>query len=42
MHNEDLHNLYSSLNITEVINSRQITWTVDIKRHRGDDICIKI
>jgi hypothetical protein len=27
LHNEELHNLYSSLNIIRVIKSRRIRWT---------------
>jgi hypothetical protein len=27
LHNEELHNLYSSLNITRITKSRRIRWT---------------
>jgi hypothetical protein len=30
MHNEDLHNLYSSLNIMGAIKSRMIKWTMHV------------
>jgi hypothetical protein len=32
MHNEELHNLYASPNITRVINSRMMTWARNVAR----------
>jgi len=32
LHNDGLHNLYSSLNIIRVIKSREIGWTMHIAR----------
>jgi hypothetical protein len=36
LHNEELHNLYSSPNITTVIESRRVRWTEHVARIRED------
>jgi hypothetical protein len=39
LHNEELHNLYSSPNIIRVIESRRIRWAGHVAR-MGDEECI--
>jgi hypothetical protein len=36
LHNEELHNLYSPLNIIRVIKSRKVNWV----GHGGDEKCV--
>jgi hypothetical protein len=38
LHNEELHNLYSSPNIIRMIKSRRMRWAVHVAR-MGDDEC---
>jgi hypothetical protein len=47
LHNEQLHNLYSSPNIIRTIKSRRMTWAGHVAQigacstNRGDEECIK-
>jgi len=40
LHNEELHDLYSSPNITRVIKSR-MRWVGHLARMGGDEICLQ-
>jgi hypothetical protein len=40
LHNEELHDLYSSLNIVRVIKSRKIRWTRHVARIGRREACI--
>jgi hypothetical protein len=39
LHNEELHNLYSSPNIIRMIKSRRVRWTGHVARRGGDEEC---
>ena len=41
LHNEGLHNLYSSPNIVWVIKSRRMLWAGHVARMRGEERCIQ-
>jgi hypothetical protein len=40
LHNEELHNLYSSPSIITMIKSRRMIWTWHVARMGGEDECI--
>jgi hypothetical protein len=40
LHNEELHNLYSSPSIIRIIKSRRMRWTGHVARMRGEEECI--
>jgi hypothetical protein len=37
LHNEELQDLYTSLNIIRVIKSRRMRWEVSCSKHGGDE-----
>jgi hypothetical protein len=41
LHNEELHNLYSSPNIIRMIKSRRMRWTGYVARMGKEEECIK-
>jgi hypothetical protein len=41
LHNEELHDLYSSPNIIRVIKSRRMRWVVACSTYRGKERCIQ-
>jgi hypothetical protein len=40
LHNEELHNLYSSPNIIRIINSWRMRWARTCSTNGGDEECI--
>jgi hypothetical protein len=40
LHNEELHNLYSSPTIIRVIKSRRMRWAGHVARMGGDEECV--
>jgi hypothetical protein len=40
LHNEELHNLYSSPNIIIMIKSRRMRWAGHVARIGGEEVCI--
>jgi hypothetical protein len=40
LHNEELHNFYSSPNIIRILKSRRIRWAGHGSTNEGDDECI--
>jgi hypothetical protein len=41
LHNDELHNLYSLLNIVRVMKSRRLRWAEDAARHGGGERCLQ-
>jgi hypothetical protein len=41
LHNDELHNLYSSPNIVRVIKSRRMRWVGHVARMVGGDRCLQ-
>jgi hypothetical protein len=42
LHNEELHNLYSSPSIIRMINSRRMRWVGHVARMWGEEECIYV
>jgi hypothetical protein len=41
LHNEELHNLYSSPNIIRMIKSRRMRWAGHVVHMRGEEECLQ-
>jgi hypothetical protein len=41
LHNDELHNLYSSHNIVRVIKSRRVRWAGHVSRIGGGESCLQ-
>jgi hypothetical protein len=41
LHNDELHNLYSSTNIVRVIKSRRMRWSGHVARMGGEERCLQ-
>jgi hypothetical protein len=41
LHNDELHNLYSSPNIGRVIKSRRMSWAGHVGTHGGGERCLQ-